>query len=764
VPVRKTQQRVNSAAAVRLFFVDQKTGNPVAGIAVSIVEDSPNKGQVLAMLQTDKAGYVSFKLDRSTVAAVSQLRIVYPGSKEDSLVLTISDLLAGTDTYTIRLDASALDASAPPPGLPAVTSPDIVDLTLSPNSIGLIPHLNHRWGLCHQLMPTTLSVRRFNAIQIVADICKLDTISCNELVQFTSGKMLEYEIAWHSAGTSLGDLLNTITLAPCEQVNVAVIDWMRREATTLDQTSSVQQQATQRMDHDRLVAETMQSAITSQSSATALGVTAGLSFSLQYTHLAFNITAGFGYGTSSTTTTQTAAVATTNQLSEHIAQASSFVASQRGSSVYQTTAMEHETYQTRTIRNHNHCHTLNVMYYQVNRNYKVITDYKGQRDVILVKYNNDGFDSHKAYCNAEILEGGLLDPDLRSCFDALGDVLFCCGRGIKEQGILMDAVTLAINGTDKNVQLLSILLNTGNGPITIQANGASLAPGAQQTFNLPALVDPAQVQSVVLFTSGGGSASRQFANDIEVTYHAVGYSGSFALASAHTSTPIESAVSLVANAGLPPVSEGQNPCVQEACCVQKLLAHLNCHKRYYNSLIWLNEDPNERVMRWSCCQQKGGPYNLISQIVNDPIAVYGDFVVFAAAGSQLVDDPSILPVSRLVTLPTPGVFSEGILGHCNTCEVVDPNTNWDWQSSPCPDNAPTVGTPPAHQTSAAATSLKPDAVTSLVTFASVPSAPESGIKDLIKTLIDSADKGSAEASKLLTDLLDKVKASIPKSS
>jgi hypothetical protein len=194
------------------------------------------------------------------------------------------------------------------------------------------------------------------------------------------------------------------------------------------------------------------------------------------------------------------------------------------------------------------------------------------------------------------------------------------------------------------------------------------------------------------------------------------------------------------------------------CQAEKLLGHLNCHKRFYNSLIWLSEDPNERVMRWSCCRRKRGGFNFIHHIDNDPIAVYGDFVVFAVAGKPIEPDPSVPPVSTIVTMPTPAVYSEGILGHCNTCETIDKNTFHDWKDSPCPDCAPTTTTLPTPQGGVKISDLQAEAVTNLIsTLLAAPDAPASIIKDLVTSLLTSADSGSATAKDLLDKLLEAMK-------
>ena len=103
---------------------------------------------------------------------------------------------------TRSFDASTRTRVAKNLGLPAVMLPDAVDLALSPGSIGMVPRLLPGAGLCGQLMPTTLAVRRFGAFQIVPEnICRPQTWSCREQVQVVWGRMLEYEITWNPAAS-----------------------------------------------------------------------------------------------------------------------------------------------------------------------------------------------------------------------------------------------------------------------------------------------------------------------------------------------------------------------------------------------------------------------------------------------------------------------------------------------------------------------------------------------------------------------------------
>ena len=276
-------------------------------------------------------------------------------------------------------------------------------------------------------------------------------------------------------------------------------------------------------------------------------------------------------------------------------------------------------------------------------------------------------------------------------------------------------------------------------------------------------VDPSTMTGIVIFLNtgaGGFGGGFQAFGGAEVTYHAVGHPGAFGLFSSTTPFGGGLVLQFPVKAELPPPPVGRNPCLEASCVIKKLIAHLNAHKRYYNSLVWLGEDPNERVMKWSCCREQ----SLLSQIENTPIAVYGDFLVFPAAGSEAVTDGSVLPVSRLVTIPTPGVYSEGILGQCDTCEIQDPLRFSNWKDSPCCDENSTVPnspTTPAGIKPSDLSGLTPAALTNLITLMTVPTEPASSLKDLVSTLLAKADGGSAEAKALLEKLIDAVKAGIP---
>lgn len=319
----------------------------------------------------------------------------------------------------------------------------------------------------------------------------------------------------------------------------------------------------------------------------------------------------------------------------------------------------------------------------------------------------------------------------------------------------MDSVTItATVVSNLGTSTIAFSMGTANGGVQTPAfsvTGWQSGQTVSHVITLPAPIDPAIVNNVILRPSGVSGFSLSL-SQLEFTYHALGVTNQLSLYSTQAPLNLTHGWSDQVDTEMPP-GAGANPCVEKSCCVQKLLGHLNCNnnKRFYNNRIWLNEDSNERVMRWSCCSGQ----DLIGSIENTPVAIYGDFVVFPAG--PLINNLNIPPIGKLVILPTPGVYSEGILGQCNTCEIVEPNRYTNWK---CPDipPIPDLGNP---QTGTSPGDLKNETITNQISLASIPSAPDSILKTLLDALLGSA-KTDSESKALLDKLFDLLKETLSK--
>ena len=198
------------------------------------------------------------------------------------------------------------------------------------------------------------------------------------------GLLTVHEQSWEQRGLALGNLLQSICLAPGEVTQIAITRWERgtRGVSTelTEQAEAVSSQAEQ----DRAVNEVQRSVAqeqqwgTSSSSASSTSSRAGVSYGL------------FGLGASASTATTNTSVLTaqfsagnrnlqaesTNQVSQRTAEHSQALRSRRQSVIREVTEQESETLTTRVLANYNRRHTLNILFFEVLQLYRTRTTLK----------------------------------------------------------------------------------------------------------------------------------------------------------------------------------------------------------------------------------------------------------------------------------------------------------------------------------------------------------------------------------------------------
>jgi hypothetical protein len=181
----------------------------------------------------------------------------------------------------------------------------------------------------------------------------------------------------------------------------------------------------------------------------------------------------------------------------------------------------------------------------------------------------------------------------------------------------------------------------------------------------------------------------------------------------------------------------------------RLIAHLNANKPYYYRQIWMGEDPNHRLIRMAGTKVdiEGNVVGLFETVENRVVDVVGNQLVFplapgllsspdrSGAASELVDRFTPAISETLISLPTRGVFGEAKLGHCNASEIIDNTRFWDWQTSPCPEEAPAI-TGVSPQGLGAPTILTPTALPASILSIQAPQAEPDpiGLKSALDAL------------------------------
>ena len=272
-------------------------------------------------------------------------------------------------------------------------------------------------------------------------------------VCYRRGALLEYEDDLAAGGSRAGEVLYSLPLAPCESVDIAIVDWSRSEETARGEDLEFGEQLVHNQRRDRAVQETVRATLSEWQRGGSFMGSLGLAGSSGWLSGVLGI--GGGYATSSGT--RNIAADAIQQLSDSVAQASASVRRLHSTVVVSASQTERDRVETRTVTNHNHCHALTVLYYEIVRHFLVSTRLARKRDVILVKrplisFTRDALAEIRRHRRA--LESALLDSKLTGCFDAL-DKLLCVEQAF-ERG------ATSVTPADAEVGLIKLRFTTGD--------------------------------------------------------------------------------------------------------------------------------------------------------------------------------------------------------------------------------------------------------------------------------------------------------------
>lgn len=546
------------------------------------------------------------------------------------------------------------------------------------------------------------------------------------------GDVLEYRQEWYSLGHSLGEIKYSLPLAPGESTQLAVIEWSRDDlASRTDQI-----RATEFLDHDshrdRAIEETVDAALKEEQGGNShFGGTSGTASGQTYGTGTWTGNHAFGGGISYSYGKRDLEGEALQDLHDRVRQASSSIRSLKSTVIVQASQTENNALQTRRVANHNHCHALTIQYYEVLRHYRLSTKFAGRRKAVLVPFAPFAFKSWDlALRFRTVLEQTLLDPSLKSCFDAL--IRLNLAPSVYEAPQLPVPVpsappklafaqkTLKVEGLEPNGVASDVKVRTDD-TITITSSGVlAMAPnlndwgyggfppegdgkGAPGTgFSWP-FVDGDLASYSLIYKIGETGKWRQgvtidnktplilkadgdgeiFFNVNNSFNHIGHYRNSFwtvniKFPSHDTDAPSPSKDQISNNADLPFRKS------DDQLGSARLLRHLQDNQGYYNSAVWMLMNSVERRLYLE--QALHDRIDILTGMDDRPLAISGNYVAFqfndplatpSAKWSDLGDDER-QPVEDIVTLPTRGSFAEAQMGHCNSCEKRDVTRMWNW--------------------------------------------------------------------------------------
>jgi hypothetical protein len=776
---------VSSRHKLRGFVLDRQAERPLRNIVVTL-EIEPDDGIIIRLgpLVSDHAGYVAF--DVSAYLSIytprpKRIAIGALGDPESSqnLGVALDQDRIGCD-FLLRVQRSIASTCPPGVNLPSVQNVDPSDWEISPYSFVVKPDTAIGDDGCQIPVPSSLPESEFRFARVVRipaendqQVVPVDTrVALDEddsdkpRQPLHSGYVLEYSQQWVPIGHSIGQLLYSLALAPCESVNIAIIDWQREDTIARSDQVVSRESLIHRQRRDRTIDEAIDatleenqsgwSLMAGKSQATtgrgAADLTALAGFPLNVAGAIADIFA-VGGSVASTSGTRNLTADSMQEIHDKVSQNTVVVRSLSGTVVVQASQAESSVVQTRTVSNHNHCHPLTMQYFEVVRHYRVVTSYVRRRRAALIPYNLiTDFDRDTVVRYRTALEFALLDERLQPAFDAvvrldIGDTAYesadieepdetnggtstqffsgtqvftVDATKVTDTGLLIEpGSTMQISATGQGIKFKSPDYGDGYGPAGAENVVQLPYPGVGlHEYALLAQIGGTftEVGAGKSFESGqGGWLNLQF-NDWKLDDN----SGSAnvivtVIRPEPEPQPGEDSGESSHDKGSDEVIEG------------RLLRHLNGNLGYYNRVIWLIQDPIERRLYLEKALEDHP--DLINALADTPIAVSGNYLAFALNTAEDLesqrpeDDRENPPQVSILSLPTHGVFAEAMLGHCNACEVRDVTRFWNWEESPCPP-APTIqGITPGPQ--GQAPTIEPAALPSpVVQVMQAPAVPD----------------------------------------
>lgn len=718
--------------------------------------------------RTDINGYSSVSLGHISIADIEEVSVLVASAENSEMTIArrftrveLIDYLAINPALFIPVEKNLIDKlkdrlndhDGPDPA-GTIEDPDETDLQASPESFGL--NEEHVDGNCCLRPNTNFAAKEYHFRQTVrlTDIEDVKLVFNREqevarkevasplpyldegysTYAVLGGNLLvglvnTYRHAWYPAGRGLGRLLYSTSLAPCEEINLAFIDWSRSERDSRVESRSQSEQAEHDLQHDRSIDEVVDATLSEHQDGSSSSGGGGASLDLGI----FSIGGGGGGTSSSTNGRRNLHSSTVQSISESISQQSSSIRHQRATVVTTSYQRESERIKTRTIRNHNMNHMLNLEYFQVVEHYSVKTELVEEKPVLLIPYEVDkdmfgtiaSFD--KYVLNPSVPVTRFLDRHrrilsrmvprrYRRSFQSLSRLLHCrdvyqieqpyatfSNWDIKLSSAWRAGISLRLEThSGQSVKLNPIGGSSGNPPShfrsspvrdsDIKALTVSFdSNDAVQNLNLPPFMESIIgdiLEETTKYTlqrveiSATTDRSRFLSTPQTYIVETAGVSETLGVSNPSTEVAL--------TAPTPDFSSYRGREHEDYCQLKQLIAYIQSNPMRYMRAIWLTENPDRRAIRFDRCELDG--QSLLDHIVNRPKGVLGNYVAFELLdGHRLVaiDSPDFVVSSRVVTLPTRGVFGEVFLSCCNATEKRDVERFIDPERA-CQSNAPDI--------------------------------------------------------------------------
>ena len=347
--------------------------------------------------------------------------------------------LINSDEYTQDIGGSCVNLSTPNrtlsefnyQGIVRTSDPDVANYTLKkitpvPNGLGIIgpilglgntSPIETRFELVGGAeMIIRKPVGLTNPIQWQDAPDNKENLTVYQAVTIATGHILHFKAVTKADGYSLGNLLYSLALAPGQKKQIVVFDSSHTlraaEAQQITQVDSLAAGIEADRGIDTLLGGSLNEFMQGRSSTNTSGISAGLGIgvSLGIVGGALGVAGGTSNANSSATqnSSRNASQYFGEKLRQSVLQSASDFRQINASVV--TTVQENQKYAatTEVVANHNHCHALTMMYFEVLRHFAIYQELANVEECVFVPLLMTNFSVENIYKWADVLASHLL--------------------------------------------------------------------------------------------------------------------------------------------------------------------------------------------------------------------------------------------------------------------------------------------------------------------------------------------------------------------
>jgi len=329
--------------------------------------------------------------------------------------------LINSDEYTQDIGSSCMSLTTPNRTLREynyhaivrISDPDVANYVLEKNSTG---NGNFEFKLSGgnslvQRQPIGLE----NPIMWQDAPDAKENLSFYQSVSIATGHILHYKSKFKADGYSLGELLYSLPLAPGQKKQIVVFDSNRSLLGAETQGITQSERLSADLLNDRSITDQISGLVnesmSGRSSAETSGVSAGLGASASYGPFGASLGVAGGYSNATSSASQNSGRNISQFFGERLRQTIMQNAeSYRGMNAsVVTTVKENQNYSasTEVISNHNHCHGLTMMYFEVLRHYAIYQELVGAEECVFVPFLMTNFTRENIYKWKDVLAANL---------------------------------------------------------------------------------------------------------------------------------------------------------------------------------------------------------------------------------------------------------------------------------------------------------------------------------------------------------------------